>query len=333
MDFTKFARRGYLQGATPLEPMKNLSKALGDDVNLYIKRDDLLPGAAGGNKTRKLDFCIADAIEKGADTIITCGAVQSNHCRLTASWAAKEGLECHLVLEERVKGSYKEDGSGNNFLFEILDVKTRRVVEGGSDMMAEMKKTAEELNAVGKRPYIIPGGASNSIGALGYAACAEELMNQINATGLKVDHIVVPSGSAGTHAGMVVGTSGTNAGIPISGINVSRPKDVQEEIVFNLAVETAELLGVKGDVERDNVLCYSEYVGPGYSLPTDSMIEAVKLFAKEEAVLLDPVYSGKAAAGLIDLVRKGTFPKGANVVFLHTGGSPALYAYLDTFRG
>jgi D-cysteine desulfhydrase len=333
MDFTKFARRGYLQGATPLEPMKKLSKALGGDVNLFIKRDDLLPGAAGGNKTRKLDFCIADAIEKGADTIITCGAVQSNHCRLTASWSAKEGLECHLVLEERVKGSYKEDASGNNFLFEMLDVKTKRVVEAGSDMMAEMEKTAEELKTAGKIPYIIPGGASNPIGALGYAACAEELMNQLNTSGLKVDHIVVPSGSAGTHAGMAVGISGTNAGIPISGINVSRPKDVQEEIVFKLAGDTAELLGVKGGIERDSIICYSEYVGPGYSLPTDSMVEAVKLFAKEEAILLDPVYSGKAAAGLIDLVRKGTFPKGSNVVFLHTGGSPALYAYLDTFRG
>lgn len=332
MDFTKFARRGYLQGATPLEPMTNLSKALGGDVNLFIKRDDLLPGAAGGNKTRKLDFCIADALENGADTIITCGAIQSNHARLTASWCAKEGLECHLVLEERVKGSYKEDASGNNFLFEMLDVRSRRVVEGGSNMMAEMEKTAEELRAAGKKPYIIPGGASNSIGALGYAAAAEELMNQINNTGLKVDHIVVPSGSAGTHSGMVVGLSGTNANIPISGINVSRPKDVQEEIVFKLAVETAELLGVKGGVERDSIVCYSDYVGPGYSIPTDSMIEAVKLFAKEEAILLDPVYSGKSAAGLIDLVRKGTFSKGSNVVFLHTGGSPVLFAYLDTFR-
>lgn len=333
MNFTKFARRGYLQGATPLEPMEKLSKAIGGDVNIFVKRDDLLPGAAGGNKTRKLDFCIADALDKGADTIITCGAVQSNHCRLTASWSAKEGLECHLVLEERVKGSYKEDASGNNFLFEILDVKTKRVVEAGSDMLAEMEKTADQLRTAGKKPYIIPGGASNSIGALGYAVCAEELMDQINVSGLKVDHIVVPSGSAGTHAGMVVGISGTNAGIPVSGINVSRPKDVQEEIVFKLAGETAELLGVKGGVERDNVICYSEYVGPGYSLPTDSMIEAVKLFAREEAILLDPVYSGKAAAGLIDLVRKGAFPKGSNVVFLHTGGSPALYAYLDTFRG
>ncbi len=332
MNFTRFARRGYLQGATPIEPMARLSEALGGKVNLYVKRDDLLPGAAGGNKTRKLDFCIADALEKGADTIITCGAIQSNHCRLTASWSAKEGLDCHLVLEERVAGSYKEDGSGNNFLFELLGVKSKRVVAGGSDMLAEMEKTEAELKAQGRKPYIIPGGASNPIGALGYAACAEEMMHQLNDMGLRIDHIIVPSGSAGTHSGMVVGMNGTNANIPISGMNVSRPKDVQEEIVLGLAQQTAELLGVKGGVSAQDVVCYADYVGPGYSLPTESMIEAVKLFAMQEAILLDPVYSGKCAAGLIDLVRKGVFQEGSNVLFLHTGGSPALYAYLDTFR-
>lgn len=332
MNFTKFPRRGYLQGATPLEPMPKLSAALGTGVNLYIKRDDLLPGAAGGNKTRKLDFCIADALQAGADTIITCGAIQSNHCRLTASWSAKEGLECHLVLEERVKGSYKPEGSGNNFLFELLGVKSKRVVAGGSDMLAEMEKVADELKAAGKKPYIIPGGASNPIGALGYAACAEELMNQLNTMHLTIDHIVVPSGSAGTHAGMVAGLVGTNANIPVSGMNVSRPKDVQEGIVHSLTEKTAELLGIRGGIARKDIVCYGDYVGPGYSLPTESMVEAVKLFALEEAILLDPVYSGKAAAGLIDLVRKGVFTKGQNVVFLHTGGSPALYAYLDTFR-
>ncbi|GAB6143305.1 D-cysteate sulfo-lyase [Desulfocicer niacini] len=332
MNFTKFPRRHYVKTPTPLESMSRLSKALGGDVNLYIKRDDLLPGAAGGNKTRKLDFCIADALAKGADAIITCGAVQSNHCRLTAAWSAKEGLDCHLVLEERVKGSYKKEASGNNFLFELLDVKTIGVVAAGSDMMAEMTKKAEVLKAEGKTPYIIPGGASNSIGALGYVACAEETMNQLNDMHLSIDHIVVPSGSAGTHAGMVVGMTGVNANIAISGMNVSRPKDVQEEIVYKLAVETAKKVGVKSGVAREDFVCFDGYVGPGYAIPTDSMVEAVKLFAMNEAILLDPVYSGKAAAGLIDLVRKGHFPKGSNVLFLHTGGSPALYAYLDTFR-
>ncbi|MBU1344940.1 MAG: D-cysteine desulfhydrase [Proteobacteria bacterium] len=332
MNFTKFPRRNYLQGPTPIEFLPALSTALGGDVNLYIKRDDLLPGSAGGNKTRKLEFCIADALAKGADVIITCGAVQSNHARLTASWSAKEGLDCHLILEERVKGSYKKDAGGNNFLFELLGVKSIGVVEGGSDMMAKMSKKADALKSAGKTPYIIPGGASNAIGATGYAVCAEETMNQLNEMRLVIDHIVVPSGSAGTHAGMVVGMMGVNGNIPISGMNVSRPKEAQEEIVYKLALETAKRLEVKGGIPREDIVCFDQYVGPGYSLPTNAMVEAVKLFARTEAILLDPVYSGKAAAGLIDLVRKGRFPKGANVLFLHTGGSPALYAYMDTFR-
>lgn len=332
MNFTQFPRRPYLNGPTPIEAMPALSRALDSTVNLYIKRDDLLPGTAGGNKTRKLEFCIADALEKSADTIITCGAVQSNHCRLTAAWSAKEGLNCHLILEERVEGSYKKEASGNNFLFELLDVKSIDVVSCGSDMMAEMTKKAEALSAQGKTPYIIPGGASNAIGALGYAACAEETMNQLNTLGLAIEHIVVPSGSAGTHAGMVVGMTGMNTNIPVSGVNVSRTKDVQEEIVYTLAQELAAKLGIKAGVDRKDFVCFDQYVGPGYSIPTDSMVEAVKLFAKTEAILLDPVYSGKAAAGLIDLVRKGHFPEGSNVLFLHTGGSPALFAYLDTFR-
>ncbi len=332
MNLAKFPRRGYLQGPTPIEAVPAFSKALGGDVNIFIKRDDLLPGTSGGNKTRKLDFCIADGLEQGADTLVTCGAVQSNHCRLTLAWAVKEGLDCHLILEERVEGSYKEDGSGNHFLFQLLGVNSIKVVPGGSDMLGEMEKKAEALKAEGKKPYIIPGGASNTIGATGYVACAEETMDQLNTMGLDIDNIVVPSGSAGTHAGMVVGFEGTNANIPVHGINVSRTKEVQEEIVFKLAEATAERVGVKEGLSRDKVVCYGDYVGPGYSIPTDGMIEAVKLLATTEGILLDPVYSGKAMAGLVDLVRKGAFPKGSNLLFLHTGGSPALYAYQDTFR-
>jgi D-cysteine desulfhydrase len=192
MNFTRFPRRKYLNGPTPVETMGHLSEALGGKVRLWIKRDDLLPGAGGGNKTRKLEFCMADALEQGADTIITCGAVQSNHCRLTLSWSVKEGLDCHLLLEERVKGSYKPEAGGNNFLFQLLGVKSIRVVPGGSDMMAEMEKMSEELKTRGKKPYIIPGGASNPIGALGYAACAEELLSQLNEMHLPIDHIIVP---------------------------------------------------------------------------------------------------------------------------------------------
>lgn len=331
MNLAKFPRRGYVQEPTPIEACPAFSKALGGKVNIYIKRDDLLPGCAGGNKTRKLDFCIADALDQGADTVITCGAVQSNHCRLTLSWAVKEGMDCHLVLEERVKGTYDPKASGNNFLFELMGVKSTRVVPGGSDMMAEMEKTAAELKAQGRKPYIIPGGASNPIGATGYVSCAQETLEQLFRMRLKIDHMVVPSGSAGTHAGVVTGMIGCNSDIPVSGVNVSRPKDVQEGIVYKLAQATAERVGVKGGIPREAVECFDAYVGPGYSIPTDGMVEAVKLLASTEGILLDPVYSGKAMAGLVDLVRKGHFAEGSNVLFLHTGGSPALYAYLDSF--
>ncbi|MDT8378992.1 MAG: D-cysteine desulfhydrase [Desulfotignum sp.] len=332
MNLSKFPRRGYLQGPTPIEPLKKLSATLGGRVNYWMKRDDLLPGCGGGNKTRKLDFCIADGIAQGADTIITCGAVQSNHCRLTLAWAVKEGMDCHLVLEERVKGSYNADASGNNFLFQLMGVKSITVVPGGSDMMKEMQKISDKLRAEGRTPYIIPGGASNPVGATGYVACAQEMLQQLFEMGLSIDHLVVPSGSAGTHAGILSGIEGTHAGIPVSGINVSRTKQDQEDLVYNLAVQTAERVGAEGTVSRSNVTCFDEYVGPGYSLPTGGMIEAVKLLASTEAILMDPVYSGKAMAGMIDLSRKGFFDDCENVLFLHTGGAPALYAYLDSFR-
>lgn len=332
MNLAQFPRRGYVQVPTPLEALPRFSQALGGKVNIFIKRDDMLPGTAGGNKTRKLDFCMADALRQGADTIITCGAVQSNHCRLTLAWAVKEGLDCHLILEERVKGSYKPEASGNNFLFQLLGVKSISVVPGGSDMMGEMQKLADTLGAEGKKPYVIPGGASNKIGALGYVSCAEEVLRQLFETGLRIDHMVVPSGSAGTHAGIIAGMIGNNAGIPVTGIGVNRKKEVQQAAVLKLAQETLDYIGTGVTMPAEAVVAFDDYVGPGYSLPTDGMVEAVRLLARTESILLDPVYSGKAMAGLIDLVRKDYFPEGSNVLFLHTGGSPALFAYLDTFR-
>ena len=319
MNLAQFPRRGYVQEATPIEFLPNFSKALGNKVNVYIKRDDLLPGTAGGNKTRKLDFCIADALAKGCDTIINSRSV-------------KEELDCHLVLEERVKNSYNPEASGNNFLFQLLGVKSITVVPGGSNMMGEMEKVAEKLRAAGKKPYIVPGGASNALGALGYVSCMEEIMHQMFEKGLNFDHMVVPSGSAGTHAGIIAGMIGNNINIPVTGIGVNRPKAVQQEAVHKLANQALELIGVEQRVPAEKVVAFDDYVGPGYSLPTDAMVEAVKLLAQTEGILLDPVYSGKAMSGLIDLVRKGYFKEGANILFLHTGGSPALYAYLDSFR-
>jgi len=330
MNLARFARRRYADGPTPLQPLARLSQVLGGP-NLFIKRDDLLGFAAGGNKIRKLEFVVADALKTGADYLITCGAVQSNHCRLTLAAAVREGLKCGLVLEERVPGSYKPQASGNNFLYRLMGVDRIKVVPGGCDMPEAMNTMAEDVKTQGRRPYIIPGGASSPLGALGYVACAQEIISQAFDMGLQIDRVVCASGSAGTHAGLLVGFWGLNSGVPVVGMNVSRPKAQQEDLVFKLARETAVLVGIPGEVPRDGVLCFGDYVGPGYSLPTAGMVEAVKLLARTEAVLLDPVYTGKAMAGLIDLARKGFFKKGENVLFVHTGGSPALYAYLDSF--
>ena len=331
MNLAKFPRRRYTPGWTPLEPLSKLSAKLGGP-NLFIKRDDLLGLAGGGNKTRKLEFVVAEALEQGADTLITCGAVQSNHCRLTLAAAVKEGIKCRLVLEERVPGSYNPNASGNNFLFHLLGVESITVVPGGSDMMAEMLKAADAVSAEGRKPCVIPGGASSPRGALGYVACAEEILAQSFEEGVRIDQVVCASGSAGTHAGLVVGFYGNNSGIPVTGINVSRKKDVQEGIVHALAQKTAALIGLSGDIPRDAVTCFEEYVGPGYSLSTKEMVDAVQLVARTEGIVLDPVYTGKTMAGLIDLIQKGYFKKDENVLFVHTGGSPGLYAYQRYFE-
>ncbi|MEL7568541.1 MAG: D-cysteine desulfhydrase [Dehalobacterium sp.] len=324
MNLAKFPRRRYTVGKTPLEKLSRLSEQLGGP-NIYMKRDDLLGLTAGGNKTRKLEFLMADALEKGADTIITCGAVQSNHCRLTLAASVKEGLKCRLVLEERVKGSYNPKASGNNFLFQLLGVEKTKVVPGGSDMMKEMELVAEDV------PYIIPGGGSNVIGATGYVACAQEIMEQAFDMGIDINYVVTTSGSTGTHAGLITGFYGCNTNIPVIGIGINRKKDVQEEAVYKLVESTAKHVGIKDIIPRDSVVCYDEYVGEGYSIPTDGMIDAVKTLASTEAILMDPVYTGKAMAGFLDLIKKGFFKKDDNVVFVHTGGSPALFAYTPTF--
>ena len=328
MNLAQFPRRRYTPGETPLEKAPRLTEALGGP-DIYFKRDDQLGLAAGGNKTRKLEFLVADALAQGADTLITCGAVQSNHCRLTLAAAVKEGLACRLVLEERVPGAYDPEASGNNYLFNLMGVETVTVIPSGSDMMKAISKVADEVKAEGRHAYVIPVGGSNPIGATGYVACAQEIMAQTFEQGINIDYVVCASGSAGTHAGLVTGFYGCSMNVPVLGINVSRKKQDQENLVYDLAKRTAQHVGLNLEISRKAVTCFDEYVGPGYSLPTPEMAEAVRLVARTEGILLDPVYTGKTMAGLIDLVRKGFFNKDDTVLFLHTGGSPALYVYQD----
>lgn len=330
MNLARFPRRRYTPGPTPIEPLSRLSKHLGGP-EIWIKRDDLTGLAGGGNKTRKLEFLVADALAQNCDTLITVGAVQSNHCRLTLAAAVKEGLKCRLVLEQRVPGSYNPKASGNNFLFDLLGVETITVVDGGADVASLMQGIGAELAREGRKGYVIPGGGSNRLGALGYVACIEEILAQSFEMGVSFDRIVCTSGSGGTHAGLLVGLLGNNANIELTGFGCRHPREKQEANVLKLAQETADFLGLPA-VPRGKVTAFDDWVGPGYSLPTDEMVEAVRLLASLEGVLLDPVYTGKAMAGLIGSIRQGKFDKKQRVLFIHTGGSPALYAYQSVLQ-
>jgi len=330
MNLSRFPRIRYTESYTPIEKLSKLTEYLGGP-NIYVKRDDLLGLAGGGNKTRKLEFLMADAVKSGADTIVTCGAVQSNHCRLTLAAAVREGLKCQFVLEERVAGSYKESASGNNFLYRLLGIEAVHVVAGGSDVLGKMTEVAENLRKEGKKPYIIPGGGSNEIGTLGYVSCAQEVLAQTYDMGLKIDHVVLTSGSAGTHAGFVTGFVGMDAKIPITGIGINQKNPGQTEKVYNLCQKTAQKLGLRNKIELEDIVVFDDYIGGGYSIRTDEMIDSIVLLARMEGLLLDPVYTGKTMAGLIDLVKKGYFKDCENILFLHTGGAPTLYHYTDYF--
>ncbi len=330
MHLARFARIRLAHLPTQLEPLPRLSEELG--LDLWIKRDDCTGLAGGGNKTRKLEFLLGAAFEQDADTLVTQGAVQSNHVRQTAAAAAAHGLACEIILEERT-GSKATDYVGNgNVLLDRLFGATLRTVPGGTDMVAELEKTADEVRARGGKPYVIPGGGSNPIGALGYVDCAREIVVQADEMDLEVHRIVTATGSAGTHAGLVAGLAVMGADIPVLGIGVRAPKDRQEANVFKLAEETAALLGQPGRVTREMVVADCDYVGEGYGLIDQGVIDALTLAARLDGIVLDPVYSGKAMKGLIALARAGRF-KGETVVFLHTGGAQGLFGYQTEIEG
>jgi L-cysteate sulfo-lyase len=310
--------------------MLNLSSELGGPA-LWVKRDDCTGLSTGGNKTRKLEYLLADAIDKGADTVITQGAVQSNHARQTAALCAKLKLTCHILLEDRTGFKDEAYRLNGNVLLDRLHGATISSRPAGANMQAEMGAFAETLKAAGKKPYVIPGGGSNPLGALGYVNAALEITYQMNEMGLKATHLVLPTGSAGTHAGLIAGLKILNSPLKVIGFGVRAPKEKQEQMVFDLACKTAAMLGHEGAVLREDVFADCNYVGAGYGLPTEGMVEAVKMLACTEGLLFDPVYTGKGLSGLIDWVRHGRFTKDDTVIFLHTGGSAALFGYPETF--
>ena len=310
---------------TPLEFMPRMSESL-RGPRLWIKRDDCTGLATGGNKTRKLEFLIADAIEKGADMVVTQGAVQSNHVRQTAAAACKFGLDCHALLERRVPGREDDYETTGNVLFDQIFGTSLEFRPAGLDMNAEALAVTEKLAAAGRKPYFIPGGGSNEIGALGYVSCAYELLDQIKANDLDVGWIVLATGSAGTHAGMLAGLHAAGSTIPVMGISVRQPEDKQIAAVHKLTVLTASQL-TDTPIGVEKVIVDDGYVGAGYGQPAQGTLDAINLIARREGLLFDPVYSGKGLAGMIGLAGQNFFESDKDVIFLHTGGAAALFAY------
>jgi D-cysteine desulfhydrase family pyridoxal phosphate-dependent enzyme len=295
--------------------MPRLSAALGGP-RLLVKRDDQTGLAFGGNKTRKLEFALAEAQAHGARTLITTGAAQSNHCRQTAAIAARLGLDCILVLN----GDPTAQASGNLLLDHLLGAEivwTERARR--EEALQQAFKAAWEA---GRRPYLIPLGASNAVGALGYAFAFEELLDQ----SVQPDWIVFASSSGGTQAGLVLGARRAGWEGKILGISVDEPKEALQAVVAELASESAERFGTRLRFDPEEVLVNANYTGAGYGVAAEPEIEAIRLFARMEGLLLDPVYTGRAAAGMIDLIHKGFFKKDDSVLFWHTGGTPALFA-------
>ena len=321
----RFDRLDLLAHPTPLEKLERLSAWLGRDV--YVKRDDLTPLAMGGNKLRKLEYLAADALAQGADTLITAGALQSNHVRQTAAIAARLGLGCVALLENPLgtdNANYL--GNGNRLLLDLFDAKVE-LVENLDNADAQLAALAVRLRNQGKKPYNVPIGGSNALGALGYVRAGLELAEQIKDTGLNFAAVVLASGSAGTHSGLALALSEVLPDLPVIGVTVSRSDEEQRPKVQGLAEQTAALLGLSLP-KTFKIELWDEYFGPRYGEPNAGTLAALKLLATQEGLLLDPVYTGKAMAGLLDGMGRQRFNDGP-VIFLHTGGAPALFAYKD----
>ena len=310
----RFPRTPLCHRPTPIEEMSRLSGLLGGP-QLFIKRDDCTGLATGGNKTRKLEFLVGEALKAGADMLVTQGAVQSNHVRQTAAAACKVGMDCHVLLERRVPGvdaSYEQTG---NVLLDTLFGATHEFRPPGLDMNAEAEAVTETLRADGRTPYFIPGGGSNPTGALGYANCAQEVVDHCTRTGQAFDWLVMATGSTGTQAGLVAGFHALGYDLPVMGVSVRQPHDRQVAAVHGLTQRTLEKLGAD-PIDASRIHVDDGYVGDGYGIPAPSTFEAIHLTARQEGILLDPVYSAKGMAGtdrhgparLLQTERQGAVP-------------------------
>ncbi|WP_455851452.1 D-cysteine desulfhydrase [Pantoea endophytica] len=317
----QFPRLELLGAPTPLEHLPRLSDYLGRDI--FIKRDDFTPVALGGNKLRKLEFLAADALREGADVLLTAGAIQSNHVRQTAAVAAKLGLKCVALLENPI-GTTSENylSNGNRLMLDLMDVEIV-MVDALHNPTEQLAAQAEHLEAQGFRPYIVPVGGSNALGALGYVECAQEIAHQSEGV-VDFAAVVVASGSAGTHAGLAIGLEQLLPETQLVGVTVSRKVEAQLPVVERIRSALAEQLEVQA---KAPITLWDDYFAPRYGEPNEEGMAAVKLLARLEGIMLDPVYTGKAMAGLIDGIAQNRFRREGPLLFVHTGGSPALFAY------
>ncbi len=320
-NLTRFPRLELIGAPTPLEYLPRLSDHLGREI--FIKRDDVTPLAMGGNKLRKLEFLAADALREGADTLITAGAIQSNHVRQTAAVAAKLGLHCVALLENPI-GTHAENylTNGNRLLLDLFNTQVE-MCDALTQPNVQLEELATRIEAQGYRPYVIPVGGSNALGALGYVESALEIAQQCEGA-VELSSIVVASGSAGTHAGLAVGLEQLMPGAELIGVTVSRKAADQLPKVVALQQAVANSLELQATAR---IQLWDDYFAPGYGTPNDEGMEAVKLLAQLEGILLDPVYTGKAMAGLIDGINQKRFKDEGPILFIHTGGAPALFAY------
>ena len=318
---------------TPIDEMPNLGRHIGP-ARLFAKRDDCTGLGMGGNKARQLEFYIGDAMAKGADTILITGAVQSNFLRTAAAAARKSGMECHVQLEERVPNptdAYRQ--SGNVLLNRLFGATLHSFPEGENEAGADnrLEEIAEDLRARGMHPYVIHLGPGHPpLGALGYVVAAREIVEQIDQSGVNYDEIVVPSGSGATHAGLLYGLRALGCSIPVKGICVRRPRDQQRPRIASRCEEIADLLGMDNPVDGSDIVIEDGFLAPGYGRMNAAVLEAIELAARHEGIILDPVYSGRTMAGLVNVARRATGEQ--NLLFLHTGGQPAVFGYEADWR-
>lgn len=329
MKLDRFPRVSLLHGPTPLHALPALARTLGLD-RIYIKRDDCTGLAFGGNKARKLEYTFGDVRRRGADVVVTTGAWQSNHVRQTAAAAAQLGLRCHAVVHSPLPSPAPSYACSGNLLLDRLvgaDVHPVDDEAAGEIRVAELVRRETAAGAV---PYVVPLGASDGIGALGYVGCAQELLRQLDAAGARPSHIVLATGSAGTQAGLLAGLRAAGSDIAVVGISVSEPAGVKRARVGGVL---DRLAGVAGDaslrVSDAEIVVLDDYVGAGYAIPTEAGDRALRLLASREGILLDPVYTAKAMSGFLDLAGRGRLDGLRDPVFLHTGGAPALFAYVE----